>query len=69
MVLVSSNFYSVSEYFSSRLAAKLVNDGTVERREFEAIYRLLAGRENCKGPRTIMLSVDVGSTRDLISQK
>ena len=26
-------------------------------------------RENCKGPRTIMLSVDVGSTRDLISQK
>ena len=26
-------------------------------------------RENCKGPRTIMLPVDVGSTRDLISQK
>ena len=26
-------------------------------------------RENCKGPRTIMLLVDVGSTRDLISQK
>lgn len=39
---MSSISYSVSEYFSSRLAAELVNDGTVERREFEAIYRLLA---------------------------
>ena len=43
VVLVSSNSYSVSEYFSSRLATELVNHGTVERREFEAIYRLLAG--------------------------